>query len=197
MSEDHSVTIWINELKNGNSIAGHKLWGRYVQRLARLACRRLGSYGRAVVDEDDVALAVFYAFLSGAEQGRFPELDDRNDLWQILVMLTEKKAIDAHRKMSAAKRGKGQIARASDLGFIEGTDPTPEMAAQSKEMLELLLATLPGQIERDVAIGKLEGKTVSELARDLGLSKRTVDRKLRLIRRKWTDTVNEMKRDTT
>jgi len=35
-----------------------------------------------------VALGVFDSFCRGAEQGRFPKLDDRHDLWRLLVLLT-------------------------------------------------------------------------------------------------------------
>ena len=41
----------------------------------------LMSEGR-LADEEDVALSAFDSFCRGAEQGRFPRLDDRDDLWQ-------------------------------------------------------------------------------------------------------------------
>ena len=40
---------------------------------------------------------------------------------------------------------------------------------------------------RQIAIRKMEGETNAEIARDLGVQPRTVERKLRLIRELWSD----------
>ncbi len=179
-----SISLWIDQLKEGNSVAGQKLWSRYVQRLARLACAKLGNFGRTVENEEDIALSVFHALLRGTENGRFPKLDDRNDLWQILSMLTEKKAIDSIRRMRAQKRGGGEVARSEALLLVDG-EPTPDMAAQYKDTLTTLMHEISDENDKLIVAGKLEGKTIGELSKQLGLARRTIDRKLQLIRRIW------------
>ena len=180
-----SISLWIDQLKEGNCVAGQKLWNRYVQRLARLACAKLGNFGRTVEDEEDVALSVFHALLRGTENGRFPKLDDRNDLWQILSMLTEKKAIDSVRRMRAQKRGGNEVAENETTLLIDG-EPTPDMAAQYKDTLNSLINEIPDEHVRLVVAGKLEGRTIGELSKQLGLARRTIDRKLQLVRKIWS-----------
>ena len=80
-----------------------------MERLIRLASRKLGDLPRRVADEEDVVLSAFNDFLRGVEDGRFTRLDDRDDLWQVLVMLTERKAIGLRRHDPGEKRGGGQV----------------------------------------------------------------------------------------
>jgi ECF sigma factor len=46
---------------------------------------RLRDACRAVADEEDVALDTFDSFLRGVRDGRFPALNDREDLWRIPI----------------------------------------------------------------------------------------------------------------
>src|ERR1700751_1878035 len=94
MSPPGSVTLWLDGLRKGGSVAARKLWEGYFHRLVELARKRLGALPRAAADEEDVALSAFDSFCQGAAQGRFPRLNDRDDLWQVLFLLTQRKAID-------------------------------------------------------------------------------------------------------
>ena len=53
------------------------------------------------------------------------------------------------------------------------------------EQLRFLLDQLTDEQQREIASGKLQGKTNKELAHDLGISLRAVERKLSMIRDKW------------
>src|SRR5262245_15997347 len=90
--EGRSVTAWIASLKAGNAEAAEALWRRYFEALVRLARARLRGTSRAVADEEDAALSAFDSFCRGAACGRYPRLDDRDDLWRLLVVITERKA---------------------------------------------------------------------------------------------------------
>ena len=105
MSQNDSVTDWIVQLKAGDPQASQRLWERYVDRLVRLARIKLGRTPRRVADEEDVAQSAFDGFFRGVEEKRFPQLDDRDGLWQVLVMLTDRKTIDHRRRELAGKRG--------------------------------------------------------------------------------------------
>ena len=87
-----SVTVWLEHLKAGDPAAAGPLWERYFARLVTLARARLRLAPRAARDEEDVALSAFHNFCRGVEAGRFPRLDDRDDLWQVLFMITTCKA---------------------------------------------------------------------------------------------------------
>ena len=54
------------------------------------------------------------------------------------------------------------------------------------EELERRLESLKDPVQREIAIGKLQGYTHEELAEKLNVSLRTVERKLRLIRLEWS-----------
>ena len=43
-----SVTEWLGMLKAGDAVVGQQLWQRYVERLLRLASRKLGNAASAV-----------------------------------------------------------------------------------------------------------------------------------------------------
>src|SRR5262249_28101469 len=91
-SSEASVSHWISLLQSGDPHAVEPLWGRYFHRLMGLARVKLEGQPRRAADEEDVALSAFASFCRAAEAGCFPRLSDRDDLWRLLVTLTERKA---------------------------------------------------------------------------------------------------------
>ena len=196
MSETHSVTELIEELRAGESVAAHEMWDRCRRTLIHEARRKLRRLPRRAVDEEDVALAAFDAFLRGVKENRFAKLENRDDLWQVLAMLTERCAIAELRKELAEKRGRGKTRGESVFeqfddegslrpGLIEVGDPNPAMVEIFTTEVREMLEKLDDDLLRRLAIGKLEGYQNNELADRLGISQRAVERKLNLIRQKW------------
>src|SRR5581483_9174627 len=183
-----SVTIWLESLKAGDTDAAGKLWRRYFEALVRLARTRLRGAPRAVADEEDAALNAFDSFDRGASRGRYPRLDDRDDLWRLLVVITERKAVDQAQRERRQKRGGGKTRDSLDRNDGEGgppepavPEPTPEFAAMAADECCRLLGLLRDQSLRQVALLRMEGYTHQELADRLGCSLRSVARKLELI----------------
>ena len=87
-----TITVWIAELKAGDKRAAQRLWENYFARLVELARQRLLSAPRSMADEEDAALSAFHSFFRGVKENRFPRLERRDDLWQLLVLLTARKA---------------------------------------------------------------------------------------------------------
>src|SRR6266567_2255344 len=146
MSSAGSVTHWISQIKVGDPAAVQQLWEGYFQRLVRLARKKLKGTPRRAADEEDVALSAFDSFCRGAAQGRFPQLSDRDDLWQLLAVITARKAIDLVQHERRQKRGGGTVQGESallaahacsgakaGLEQILAREPTPEFAAQLAE----------------------------------------------------------------
>lgn len=189
MSARGSITHWIDELRDGEPMAARMLWERYFQRLVQLARKRLRALPRRAADEEDVALSAFDSFCRGAEQGRFPRLDDRDDLWQVLFVLTDRKAIDLIQHESRKKRDwrLTQPADAERMSARElaGAEPDPAYAAEVAEECQRLLSLLRAEGLRDLAVRKMEGYTSEEIADLLQCSVTTVERRLRLIRKEW------------
>src|SRR4051794_22257712 len=114
MPERESVTQWVQRLQAGDRAAAQRLWEGYFRRLVGLARKRLGGMPRRAADEEDVALSAFDSFCRGAEQGRFPQLEDRDDLWQVLVLLTARKAADLAQHEGRDKRDWRRLAPAGE-----------------------------------------------------------------------------------
>src|SRR5262249_28661015 len=91
MSSADSITLFLTSLKQGDRGAADRLWSTYIQRLVSLARLKIGAAPRRAADEEDVALSAFDSFCRRAEGGEFARLSDREDLWQLLVVLTERK----------------------------------------------------------------------------------------------------------
>ena len=191
MAAPGSVTHWLNELRTGDSVAARKLWAHYFHRLAELARRRLRDLPRGAADEEDVALSAFDSFCRGAEQGRFPRLEDRDDLWQVLFVLTQRKAIDLIQYEGRARRDWRKVepadAERSPCADLAGREPDPAFAALVAEECQRLLGALGDDGLRLLAVRKMEGHTNEEIAALLNCSLATVERRLRLIRKEWED----------
>jgi RNA polymerase sigma factor (sigma-70 family) len=198
MPAEGSVTHWIGQLKAGDEAAAQAVWERFFRRLVGLARKKLHGTPRPARDEEDLALSVFDSVFRGAAQGRFPQLQDRNDLWQLLVAVTAHKVIDLLRHERRQKRGGGAVQEApalseassssgqgSTIERLIDSEASPEFAAQMAEECRRLLASLPDAQLRGVAQWKMEGFTSEEIAAKLGCAPRTVERKLRLIRGIW------------
>jgi hypothetical protein len=80
-------------VKTGDRDAAQKLWERYFERLVRLARAKLPAGRRKLgEDESDVAVYAMDCFLRAAEQGRYPYLHNRDNLWALLATITMRKA---------------------------------------------------------------------------------------------------------
>jgi DNA-directed RNA polymerase specialized sigma24 family protein len=208
MLSDGSVSRQLVKLKLGDHAAVRSLFQGYFQRLVDLARQKLTGNARRAADEEDVALAAFARVCRRAEQGRLPDVHDRDDLWRLLVLLTVRMAIDQVRHESRQKRGgsarNGHRTAAtvvSDwdtcLDQIPSRQPPPDFVAQVAEECEHRLAALDDAELRSIATWKTEGFTNREIASELGCVLRTVERKLQAIRRCWSDDDPAAMRDAT
>lgn len=189
MSSFGTVSAWLVQLKRGDDEAAQKIWESYFTRLVGLARRHLRGTVRALADEEDVVLSAFDSFFRGARAGRFPRLSDRDDLWQLLVLLTRRKTCDLvehnGRQKRAAAATQSLDAPTAQREQLVCPEPTPDFAAQLAEAVERLLHLLDNEELRAVALCKLEGHTNREIAARLGCVERTVERKLWLIKKVW------------
>jgi DNA-directed RNA polymerase specialized sigma24 family protein len=200
MAIDDSITHWIEQIRATdpavrNEAAG-LIWQRYSLRLLELARNHLDRRIRRREDEDDVVQNMYASFCCRMRRGEY-QLENRHDLWNLLVAMTLHKA----RKVAARHTRQGRAVRreepcpagddsgslAASAARLPAPDPTPEEAAELAEGVERLLRALPNPILRQVALWKLEGYTSEEIAapEKLDCAERTVERKLRLIREIW------------
>jgi RNA polymerase sigma factor (sigma-70 family) len=193
MSSHGSVTAWIDQLRAGDRDAAQHLWQRYYLHLVALARKKLRDAPRGMADEEDVALSALDSFFRAAEQGRFPRLQDRDDLWRLLFVITKRKAIDLVNHEKSQKCGGGKVRHEGSLGGestapfdkVAALEPTPEHAALVAEEFRLLLDALKDETLRTVAVADMEGYTNKEIAKRLNCSVPTIERRLSRIRKLW------------
>ncbi len=196
MEELRSVSRWIEQVKVNDQEAAQRLYERYLQRLAEQARKKMTGATRRMADEEDVAHTALASFFSQIRQGSFPQLANRYDLWQVLVMLTNRRIADLQRRRYCLKRGAGREVGESAISpcpaeacraleQVVGREPEPEMAAEMEELCQRLLDRLEDPLLKQIATLKLEGYDHAEIAGRLGCVRRTVQRKLLLIREIW------------
>lgn len=193
-----SVTRWIQALRDGDESAAHAIWIKYFERLSVIARRYLKTAPRRMADEEDVVVKAFTSFFEGVKDDRFKRLGSREDLWQILIMLTSRHAISQAISEKCQKRGGGAVHTESAvtgmsmenvpvaISVISGESPTPEFIAMMLQQCEHLVDSLPSKQLQNIALLRFEGYQCSEIAARINRSVRTVERKLAMIRVKWT-----------
>jgi len=151
---------------------------------------RLAGFPRRAADEEDVALSAFDSFCRDAVAGRLPQLDDRDDLWRVLLLIAGQKAVDLMRHETAGKRGGQHGDGGPEVEALAADEPTPEFAAQVADEFRRLLALLPDAELKELAVWKMEGHTNEEIAGRWGCVPRTVERRLKVIRSLWAGEVS-------
>lgn len=188
-SAEGSVTDIMRALKEGCQDAGQNLWNRYYHQMVALARRKLGHVNGRLADEEDVAISAFDSFCAGLQQGRFPEMQDRDDLWGMLITITLRKVIDQVQYDARQKRGGGGrvqlLTEESVLQDLLSREPSPESSMVMADELDRLLSLLDDVDLQQLVLLKLEGHNNSESAEALGCARVTVQRMLRLIRQTW------------
>jgi RNA polymerase sigma factor (sigma-70 family) len=194
---DDAVSLWLQGLVQGDEEAVQRIWEKYYGQLIRIASGKLGQHSRRACDEEDIAISAFHSFCRGVACGRFPRLNDRHDLWKLMLTITARKVSDQIRRDRRQKRGKGIVRgesafmvsdtskNAEGINRAQGFEPTPDFAVQVAEECERLLGSLPDETHRKIALCKLEGFSNSEIALQLDCTPRTVERKLSRIREVW------------
>lgn len=195
---DDPVSQWIEQLATSDRDAANQLWQHFCRRLMSFARNRLSPTSRRVYDEEDAAISAFRSLCRGIESNRYPEINSRDNLWGLLVVI-------AGRKIANRKRFDGQKKRAisstltedlfqsvsgdegSPLRSVMSREPTPALAAEVADTSEHLLSMLPEEDLRQLVLLKLEGYTNEDAAEKMQVTRRTVQRKLERIRRCWME----------
>lgn len=181
----------------GEPAAAEPLYEHFCSRLKQLARNRIPTNIRQAYDQDDVAISAFHSVFLGVRQQRY-QLRDRFDFWRLLITIAERKIAKRIRHELREKRDVRRLVRDSVrvqddqsnradgvINSLAANEPTPALAVEVAETCEVLLALLPDDTSRRIAVMKLENHTASEIAAELGCTRKTVQRKLFVIRKLW------------
>ena len=200
-ADDSPVTGWLRQLEAGDAGAAQPLYEHFCTRLQGLVRQRIPASVRRAYDQDDAAVSAFHSLFLGVRERRY-ELGDRTDFWRLLLTIAERKIAKRIRYELRDKRDVRRTVQNSvflqqqsdrpdnappGLESLAGREPTPEFAAEVSETCEALMASLPDDTSRKIAVLKLENHTSEEIAVKLGCTRRTIQRKLLVIRRTWQD----------
>jgi DNA-directed RNA polymerase specialized sigma24 family protein len=192
--ENDDFASWFARLQGGDQLAAKALLDEYFEKLVRLARAKLGELPRRAADEEDVALSAMNSFLRGAAQGRFARLGDADELWKLLATIASRKVCNQRDRHLAQKRGGGKVSgesaivwpdRAPGIQGAKAPEPSPAMAAEMADTCQRALELLGDERTRQIALDKLAGFTMREIAERRSVSEQTVFRKLNLIRDRW------------
>ena len=193
MRGEGSITIWIGKLLDGDEQAATEIWRRYFQPLAAIAKKRRGDLRNSSEDEDDIVMSALDSFFRRARDGQFTELKDRDNLWSLLVTITSRKALNQRQRVLAKKRGgETQPLPLESVGNTVDavrTQASPLTIVELNDWVRHLFSRLQDDGLANVADLKLQGYTNQEIAKSINRSERTVENRLRLIRKIWSEEI--------
>ena len=202
MDDLDPVTHWMNHLREGDERAARQLWVHFVDRLQTSLKQKLQPNTRRVYDEEDAAQSAFFSLCRGITAGRYPDLTDRRSLWNLLLTIAARKVNHRHRFDHQKKRDIARteemtiVLSGGDLSTLErplpSAEPTPEYLAEFHETWCALFESLEDKTLEEVSRMKIEGYSDAEIGDKLGLTDRTIRRKVERIRRIWKETLPDV-----
>lgn len=185
-------------LERGDEDAAHRLWERYSDEMHKVAQRRMRRLKRHdIVDEEDIVVSSFAGLCLAARNGQLAGIANRDELWAMMVVITNRQVGRRARYANATKRSPDmlldQIERRDEFGSrlerLQSESPDPATKLELADAAEQLLTKLEDADLRAIAILKLAGHTVDEIAVEMGFARRTVQRMLSTIRSCWEEDV--------
>lgn len=194
--EEDLITIWIDELRGMDDSAAEKLWRHFMSNLLQEAKARLSAQSRRVYDEEDAVQSAFHSVCAGIRAGNFPYLNDRNSLWGLLLRVTSLKVAQRHRFDRRQRRdlrrtltdsifANSPEATGAIVSCLQSREPSAEFVTQFVEVSEMLFQKLADPMLQEIAQMRMDGHTDTEIAEKMLCSRRTVQRRIELIKRQW------------
>lgn len=170
-----------------SSEAAAELWAHYHPRLLRIARNGLRRLPDDAIEDEDIVQSSMNSFFKAAKRGRADIVESRHELWKFLLTITTRKLNRQFERVNSAKRRHEKVSL--DAARTEIAEPPgEELFLECDE----LLRSLKDDHLKTVAIMRLEGYTVAEIAEGLEVARATVKRRLSRIRELWsTDTDDE------
>ena len=190
-----SVSVWIAKMRQGDPLAIGNLVARYFGKLAQFSDIKLRRGIRVTDDGEDIAISVLQSITRNTAKGRFPNLQDRDDLWFLMIVIAQHAVIDRQRtelrreKMIAPTHTMTDLLENYNVNLDQflGQEDSQSKLLEITDCWEELLKTLPDDRNRNVARLKIQGYSNREIGEMLEMVPRTVDRKVKLIAQRWLD----------
>ncbi len=181
-----SVSLWIAQAKEGDDYALLNLHRRYWEGLVNLARQRMKRAPVPDRDAEDVAQDAFIALYESLRSGKVPRLKDRQQWIAFLSHLVACRTINEYKRAMAQRRGGGRLVDLdpSEVAAIDRSELSPDHQALLNDCYRHYLENVPEHL-RPFAELHLAGLSTTEIAEQLGCVRRTVERKLQVLREYW------------
>ena len=191
-SSDRTLSSFFVSIRRSPELQIEDVFGEYYPRLLGLAKKSLAGANLRMSDADDVVQSVFRTFWQRADAGGGLSQETTGSLWNLLAVITVRKARRHVRHERAQKRGEGRV---TDEQGLPGNDQGQLQLAEAamhcdSPTLDASIEELIGGLDEELrvfAILKLMQYTDAEAADIMECTERTVRRKVQLIRRSWKD----------
>jgi RNA polymerase sigma factor (sigma-70 family) len=165
-------------VRAGDDTAETVVFRRYVRRLMGLAVRQFDASLRDRADVELVVLSACKSFFLRNRRGEF-QVEDGDELWTVLAMITLRKCADRLRYLLAARRDAGRDvdwpSQPKAVLCLLDQAPPPEEEAVFTDLIEQLRQAMSPD-DRPIVEHLLTGYTAEEIAARLDCSERTVRR---------------------
>jgi DNA-directed RNA polymerase specialized sigma24 family protein len=195
-----SVSGWISKMRSGDPDAIRSLVERYFSKIAQYSDHRIKNGIRVTDDGEDIAVTVLEIITRKVASGELPDLQDRDDLWLMMILIAQRSVIDRQRSELRRKKLASSMVTMTDLlesynielsEFLAQDDPKQKLV-EILECWDDLVRSLPDDRSRQIAHLKMQGKTNKEIGEILEMVSRTVDRKVNSISNQWQAYLDEL-----
>ncbi|MEZ6128301.1 MAG: sigma-70 family RNA polymerase sigma factor [Planctomycetaceae bacterium] len=181
-------SVWLDDIIHRRCGYEATAVDEFADRLLRLARSRLPARLKQRVDPEDIVQSVFRSFFARHDAGRF-RFDQASDVWRLLAAITWHKVQRAIRHHGQQERDvQRETAQLSVARQRPGTDPTASSLVVMMELLDEILSRLPDK-HREILRLRMEEYSIDEISEAVGVSSRTVDRALALVRQVATELI--------
>jgi RNA polymerase sigma-70 factor, ECF subfamily len=188
-SSDRSL-LW--RFRNGQADAPTRLYLRYAERLQALADRQTSAELGRRLDPEDIVQSVFRTFFRRVAEGNY-DVPDGEEIWKLLLVIALHKIRDAGVYHKAAKRDvrRTSSGEANELAIQNAAGKDEAALAVLQMVVNDVLEGLPESHRRMIEL-RIEGHEVAEISREVGRSKRSVERVLQVFRQRMDGLIHEV-----
>ena len=182
---DAEMTLWLCQLRQGDDAAYSRLFAYYFSTLRYYIKPKLTSKDRNEGHDEDLGMECLERLWEDLKNGLFSELENENDLWFAIMRIANSLTINRRNFFRRKKRLVTlQTQSATAAEFERIAIATESEVFEFKEEWDGFVKSLPDRGRETIRM-RIEGLDIVEIATQLAITPRSVQRILGAIRGKW------------
>jgi RNA polymerase sigma factor (sigma-70 family) len=178
-------------LQSGDNDAATYIYERFYNRLILMVQKQLQPEIRCKVDPEDILQEALRSFFRRQAAGEYDNLASWDELWKLLVVITQHECLNRINHFRLARRDVGREVGIQELSrqpdpegeaILSDPNPTPEEVAMHSETVDRLLQRLSDR-DRAILSLRLHRFSVKEISDQIGCTQRTVYRVLKRVQK--------------